>query len=73
MAVAAATKKTVVVDGRIFIVHRDAQGYPLRVYERMLHEVGRPWECWKNVGRWVATSHTTPKRGLIFRVLGASK
>lgn len=65
--------KHVNIDGRKFVVVRNAKGEALRIRERKLYAPGKPWEAWYDAPYWSAAHHKLPDKptSLIVRILAA--
>lgn len=64
----------VTVDDRKFVVQINAEGKPVRIYERKGFSVlvsGKPTGVY-NQSYWSHTQHRMPKRGICFRILEAA-
>lgn len=68
------TERHVKIDNRHFIVKFDGEKL-LLIKERVVHEPGRPWECFFNKSVWHHAHHVVPTRrdALYRRVVDAAR
>ena len=67
-------KQHVNIDNRHFIVKTSPEGAALMIYERVVRQVGRPFEHNADLPRWHHSAHDVPKKksALYYRVLDAA-